>query len=155
MFVASTMPFVPGLRSPYIKVGGLVYFGRMLDKIRLHAAGKLPPDYIANLGKAFDGRCVAFLGVDYSELKARVLQGDLNDEQLIAWCHERGGARTPEQFEVWNGFMMKRGWRDAGAEILAKRIAESRLEGKPILTMFEYLDYDEDRDPSAFANSLN
>jgi len=35
---------VPGLRSPSAKVGGLVYFGSMLDKIRLHAAGKLPSD---------------------------------------------------------------------------------------------------------------
>ena len=39
---------VPGLRSSYDKVGGIVYFGRMLDKIRLNAADKLPKDY--NLG---------------------------------------------------------------------------------------------------------
>ena len=140
---------IPGLRSPYLKVGSLVYFGRMLDKIRLHAAGKLPPDYVANLGKAFDGRCVAFLGVDYAELKTRVLAGDLSDEQLLAWCHERGGSRTAEQFEVWNGFMMKRGWRDSGGEVLARRIAESGLGDKPILTMFDFLDFDEGRDPIA------
>ena len=35
------MPNIPGLRSTYAKVGRLVYFGRMLDKIRLHAAGQL------------------------------------------------------------------------------------------------------------------
>jgi hypothetical protein len=29
------------LRSPPEKVGGLVHFGRMLDKIRLHARGEL------------------------------------------------------------------------------------------------------------------
>ena len=39
------------LRSPSEKVGGLFYFGRMLDKIRLHAKGELPSDYHANLGK--------------------------------------------------------------------------------------------------------
>jgi hypothetical protein len=39
---------VPGLRSSYEKVGGIVYFGRMLDKIRLHASGRLPEGY--NLG---------------------------------------------------------------------------------------------------------
>jgi hypothetical protein len=39
---------VPGLRSLYEKVGGIVYFGRMLDKIRLHASGRLPEGY--NLG---------------------------------------------------------------------------------------------------------
>jgi Domain of unknown function (DUF5069) len=43
-----------GLRSPSEKVGGLFYFGRMLDKMRLHARGKLPADYHENLGKGFD-----------------------------------------------------------------------------------------------------
>ena len=46
---------VPGLRSAYDQVGGIVHFGRMLDKIRLHAAGKLPADYRENLGIGFDG----------------------------------------------------------------------------------------------------
>jgi hypothetical protein len=144
------MPHVPGLRSPYAKVGRLVYFGRMLDKIRLHARGTLPAaDYAANLGKGFDGRCCNFLHVTYAELKARVLAGGASDEQLLVWAHEHGGARTDEECEVWNGFMMKRGWRDAGAEILAKRIAESHLEDKPILTMFDYIEFDEGRDPVA------
>lgn len=141
------MPSVPGLRSPYAKVGRLVYFGRMLDKIRLHAAGQLPPDYHANLGKGFDARCLAFLRVDYASLKARTLAGDLDDAQLLAWAEQQGGTRTDEDCEVWNGFMMKRGWRDAAGEILAKRIRESALETKPIATMFDYLDFDEGRDP--------
>ena len=33
---------VSGSRSSFEKVGGIVYFGRMLDKIRLHSAGRLP-----------------------------------------------------------------------------------------------------------------
>jgi gluconokinase len=141
------MPAVPGLRSPYAKVGRLIFFGRMLDKIRLHAAGKLPvADYAANLGKGFDLRCVSFLRVAYDDLKARTLAGG-TDEQLLAWAHEKGGARTDEECEIWNGFMMKRGWRDAGADILAKRIRESHLESKTVLTMFDYIDFDEDRDP--------
>ncbi len=141
------MPHVPGLRSPYAKVGRVVYFGRMLDKIRVHAAGKLPADYVPNLGKAFDGRCISFLRVNYDELKARVLAGDLGDAQLLAWVEQRGGSRTDEECEVWNGFMMKRGWRDAAGEILMKRIRESSLESLPIQTMFDYLDFDEGRDP--------
>jgi gluconokinase len=143
------MPHVPGLRSPYLKVGRIVYFGRMLDKIRLHAAGKLPvEDYVPNLGKGFDGRCCLFLRVNYDELKAHVLTNPAaSDEQLLAWAEERGGRRTDEECEIWNGFMVKRGWRDAGAETLKKRIAESHLESKPIMTMFEYLDFDEGRDP--------
>ena len=142
------MSSVPGLRSPYLKVARLVYFGRMLDKIRLHARGALPAaDYAPNLGKGFDARCCSFLRVNYDELKTRTLVGDLNDEQLLAWCHDRGGARSDEECEVWSGFMMKRGLRDPAAETLAKRIAESALGDKPILTMFDYLDFDEGRDP--------
>jgi gluconokinase len=143
------MSHVPGLRSPYVKVGRLVYFGRMLDKIRLQAAGQLPlEEYGANLGKGFDNRCCNFLRVGYEELKARVLAGDRNDAQLLAWCHERGGPRSDEECEVWNSFMAKRGWRDPAAGTLATRIAESGLAGAPVLTMFDYLDYDEGR-PSA------
>ena len=56
---------IPELRSPYDKVDGLVYFGRMIDKIRLHTAGKLPAEYVPNLGashnfQSFDGRCCRF-----------------------------------------------------------------------------------------------
>lgn len=143
------MPHVPGLRSPYAKVGRLVYFGRMIDKIRLQAAGTLPADYVANLGKGFDGRCLAFLRIEYEPLRARTLAGDLTDAQLLAWAEEKGGVRSDEECEVWNGFMMKRGWRDTGAEVLARRIRESALEGKPITTMFDYLDFDEGRDSVA------
>ncbi len=144
------MAHVPGLRSPYAKVGRLVYFGRMLDKIRLHAAGKLPADYHANLGQGFDARCCSFLRVAHAELQARTLAGDLDAAALLAWAGDRGGPRTDEECEIWNGFMMKRGFRDpAAAPILAKRIRESGLEGKPIATMFDYLDFDEGRDPVA------
>ena len=39
---------VPGLRSPREEVEGLVYFGRMVDKLRLEQAGQLP----AEIGRA-------------------------------------------------------------------------------------------------------
>lgn len=143
------MPHIPGLRSPYLKVGRLVYFGRMIDKIRLQAAGKLPPDYTENLGTGFDGRCVRFLRINYDELKNRTLAGDLSDLELFQWAEQTGGVRSDEECEVWSGFMMKRCFRDPGAEILTRRIRESGLEGKPIVTMFDYLDFDEGRDPVA------
>ena len=58
-------------RSPYEKVGGIVYFGRMLDKMRLKAAGELHPDLHENVGIGFDKRCVDFLDVSYEELCAK------------------------------------------------------------------------------------
>jgi gluconokinase len=147
------MPHVPGLRSPYAKVGRIVYFGRMLDKIRLHAAGQLPAEYVPNLGDGtpgmFDTRCCLFLRVPYDELKRHVLSGTISDEQALAWAEQQGGPRSDEECTVWNFFMIKRGWRDPAATRLAQRIKESALGDRTILTMFDYIEYDEGRDPVA------
>src|SRR5665213_1705042 len=112
---------VPGLRSDYVKVGGLVYFGRMLDKIRLKASGALPSDYFTGTANRthFDARCCRFLGVDYDQIVARVLSGG-PDEQILQWCFNEGARPTDDQIEVWNEFMTKRGWRDGGTEELKK-----------------------------------
>ena len=143
------MPSIPGLRSPYLKVGRLVYFGRMLDKIRLHARGALPADYHENIGKGFDARCADFLRVTFADLRAHTLAGG-SDEEILAWAHARGGARTDDDCEIWNNFMMKRGWRDAGRPVLERRIREGGgFPGLTIETMFDFLDADEGRD--AFA----
>ncbi|MBI5382223.1 MAG: DUF5069 domain-containing protein [Opitutae bacterium] len=146
------MPAISSLRSPYLKVGRLVYFGRMLDKIRLHAAGRLPAEYVANLGPKLDGRsfdslCCAFLDVDHAELTARTLAGG-TDEEILAWCHTRGGPRTDFQCELWNGFITRRGWRDAASARLQQRIREYGLEDKAIETFFDLIDWDEGRDPA-------
>lgn len=142
------MPAVPGLRSAREKVGRLVYFGRMLDKVRLHSRGLLPPDYVTNLGygvpRSLDGRCCTFLGIRYEELVARVLQGG-TDEEILAWCHANGTPRSDADCELFNGFMAKRGWRDDGSETLRRRIVEFGLTGKPIDTYFDLFDYDEGR----------
>ena len=132
-------------RSPYHTVGGIVYFGRMADKIRMNAEGTLPDDLKANLGVHFDTRCCVFLGVEYPELVKRTLAGG-NDEALLAWCFAQGRRPSGEEVEVWNGFMTKRGWRDEGAATLARRKSESGFTDRDdIMTMFDYIDADEDR----------
>lgn len=132
-------------KSPGEKVGGIVYFGRMVEKIRLMAAGELHPDLHANLGIAFDKRCADFLGVKYDALREKVLEG-MDDQQLLDWCFENGRRPTDEQIEVWNGFMCKRGWNDEASEILLRRKKESGFEARDeIQTMFQYIDADEGR----------
>lgn len=147
------MPNVPGLRSPYLKTGRIVYFGRMLDKIRLHAAGQLPEAYVANLGETkwgvFDARCCRFLGIRYEDLRTKVLAGG-TDEEVLDWAETNGTPRDDEACEIWNGFMTKRGWRDEVSDLVGQRVAESGLETRPIATMFDYIDFDEGRDPADF-----
>lgn len=131
--------------SPKDTIQGLVYFRRMVDKIRLHAAGELPEDYIPNLGKAFDDRCCKLLGISYGELAAEIHKG-LSDEQVWDWAVSKGKAPDEEQTEVWNGFMSKRGWNDEVAETLARRKKEGGFENRDdIRTMFDYIDADEGR----------
>lgn len=146
------MPHVPGLRSCYDKTGRLIYFGRMLDKIRLHAAGKLPEEYVPQLGDAqfftLDGRCCRFLGIAYAEVRSRALENG-SDEEVLAWVHERGATRTDEECHVWNRFIAKLGWRDERSHVLPQRIADSGLTGKPIETLIDHIEYDEERDPVA------
>ncbi len=135
----------PNMRSPGAKVGNLSYFGRMLDKIRLHEKGKLPADYQPNLGKGFDESCVQFLCVDYHAIVERVRQG-LGDEQLLESCFQSGTARSPNEIHVWNEYMRKRGWNDEITPTLERRKREAGMAHRSeIQTMFQFIDADEGR----------
>ena len=149
---ASYPTIIPGLRSPSDQVQGIVYFGRMLDKIRLYAAGKLPEGWQAARGTAmqgsFDSRCCRFLQIDYAILEQETLKGG-SDEQLLAWAFAHGRRPTEDEIEVWNAFMTKRGWRDTGTQRLHERLAEIGLPPGIVQTMFEFIDLDEGRRQAA------
>jgi gluconokinase len=86
--------------------------------------------------------------VRHAEIVKQVLAAK-TDEQVLAWCHVTGGARTDEQCDIWNMFMTKRGWRDEAHERLHLRIRESGLAGRnDIETFFDFIDADEGRDPA-------
>jgi hypothetical protein len=140
---------IPGLRGPAEQVKGLVYFARMLDKIRLAAQGKLPADWIEMRGpnmspNTFDARCCRFLGIGYEALEAETLKGG-SDEQILEWAFKTARKPTDDEIEIWNAFMSKRGWRDAGTQRLHERLAELGLPPGTVETMFEYIDLDEGR----------
>jgi hypothetical protein len=146
--MASPYPtIIPGLRSPSEQVQGLVYFGRMLDKIRLAAAGKLPEDWLASRGPrkgSFDSRCCEFLQLEYAAIEAEMLKGG-TDEELLEWAYAHGHRPSEAEIEVWNSFMVKRGWRDNGTQRLGERLAEIGLPAGTVETMFEFIDLDEGR----------
>ncbi|MFM8654655.1 MAG: DUF5069 domain-containing protein [Verrucomicrobiota bacterium] len=136
---------VPGLRSPREEVEGLVYFGRMVDKLRLELAGKLPKDYHENMGKGFDASCCEFLGVAYGKLRERVREGG-SDRELLDWCQSHGKKRDAGDRAVWNAYLSKRGWRDDLADRLVFRKKEAGWDGRTeIQTFFDYIDADEGR----------
>jgi len=135
------------LRSPSEKVGGLFYFGRMLDKIRSHAKGELPPDYHPNLGRGFDEKCVTFLRIKYDQLVERVKQGG-RDEAILQWCFKIGRRPSEDEIYVWNEFMRKRRWNDEVSETLKRRKQEAGMADRSdIQTAFQFIDADEGRLP--------
>ncbi|MDB6136651.1 MAG: hypothetical protein JWM59_4894 [Verrucomicrobiales bacterium] len=139
---------IPGLRSPFEQVLGLVHFGRMLDKIRLAAEGRLPKDWLASKGpktNSFDDRCCRFLKIEYAALEAEALKGGKSDEELLEWAFSQGRRPDDQEIEVWNGFMTRRGWRDTATQRLNERLAEIGLPPGTVETMFEFIDLDEGR----------
>lgn len=138
---------MPYPKSPYEKVGGMVYVARSLDKIRLFAAGKLPEEYHPYLGKGMDGRFIAFLHLEYAKLVERTLKGG-SDEEILQWAFENGRSVNKTEIDIWNGFMTKRGLCDDGSEILEKFKKESGLgDRSDVVTFFGYYDVDEKRKP--------
>jgi hypothetical protein len=134
---------MPGLRSDRETVGGLVFFGRMLDKIRLHATGRLPPEY--NRGHGFDGRMCRFLHVEYESVVRAALE-EHDDLKVLEWCFEHGRRPTEEEIFVFNAFLSKRGWQDDVSEWVREQKHKLGLSHRDDLqTAFDVHDADEGR----------
>src|SRR2546430_11509176 len=86
-------------KSPKEMTRGMIYFPRMLDKIRLHARGELHEDYHKNLGamRAADGACCNFLRIDYADLRDRKstrLNSSHSQISYAVFCLKKKNYRT-------------------------------------------------------------
>ena len=134
----------PAIRSPFVKTNGLVYFARMLDKIRLQAKDALPDDYKGNLGAGSDGRVCQFLRVEYSAVVERVLAGG-RDEEILSWCFDHGRQPSEEEIFIFNAFLTKQGWRDdTAAELEEMKRKWGFANRSDIQTFFDFHKADEE-----------
>jgi len=127
--------------------GGMIYFPRMLDKIRLHLSGDLHSDYQPNFGTpgTADSTCCNFLRVNHADLIERVKQGG-SDEEILEWCYQKGRRLNEGDLFVWNGFASKLGWRDRVTPIMEKRKKEMGIgDRKDIECIPDLIDFDEGR----------
>ena len=134
-------------KSPKEKAGGMSYFPRMLDKIRLHAKGELGEEYHANMGirRSADGMCLNFLRVNYDALRERVLQGG-SDEEILEWCYEKGRRLNEGDLMVWNEFMTKFGWNDFRTPVLNEMKQKLGIADRDdIKTIGDVIDFEEKR----------
>jgi gluconokinase len=134
-------------KSPKEMAKGMMYFPRMIDKIRLHAKGELHEDYQQNFGapQTADSVCCNFLRVHHRDLIERVKQGG-TDEEILEWCFEKGRPLNEGDLFVWNGFASKLGWRDRVTPLLEKRKHEMGIpDRKDIECIPDLIDFDEKR----------
>ncbi len=133
-------------KSPKEMAGGMMWFPRMTDKIRLHASGELSEDYHANLGAGLDKRCLGFLRVDYAALGERTLAGG-TDEEVLEWCFEKGRRLDEGDLLIWNSFVTKFGWNDLATNRLNELKEKFGLaERTDVCTFVALLDLDEGRE---------
>jgi hypothetical protein len=134
-------------KSPKEMTRGMLYFPRMLDKIRLHLNGELHEDYQENFGasRTADSACCNFLRVDHRDLIERVKQGG-TDEEILEWCFEKGRRPNEGDLFVWNGFASKLGWRDRVTPRLEERKRAYGIAHRDdIQCIPDLIDFDEER----------
>ncbi|MBI3849408.1 MAG: DUF5069 domain-containing protein [Verrucomicrobia bacterium] len=71
-------------RSPREVMAGWTYLPRFVDKIRLHLAGKLHPDYQENFTKGFDGAWLKAAGLS-AEQFIEVVKNTITDGEVCDW----------------------------------------------------------------------
>ena len=143
------MPRVEGLRSPYDKtLGGVHHLGRMLDKIRLMQAGKLPEHFHRNYGLSIglDGQLCGFLNVKFEDVVAKV-QAGAADADVAEWIFSTGLRPNRMQTHVWNEHSRKIGWNDRISAYAAKVRQEPGWEHITATANFDMIEQFEEREP--------
>jgi len=135
-------------KSPKEMTSGMMYFPRMLDKIRLHARAASWLRIIRRISVAPGPRtahAAIFLRVNYVDLRERVLQGG-TDEEILEWCFEKGRRLNEGDIMVWNGFNSKLGWNDFATSMLERQKQKCGIADRAdIVTISDVIDFDEGR----------
>ncbi len=132
-------------RSAREMMSGWVYLPRFVDKIRLHLAGKLHPDYQENFTKGFDGSWLKAAGVS-ADAFIEVVKNSVTDGQVADWV-AKNVKKTEAERVAYNTFVLNRGQDDDAVKARLKmRKEESGLAHRDDITTFvDYIDADEKR----------
>jgi hypothetical protein len=141
---AMSKPIFP--RSPRETMCGWMHLPRYIDKVRLHLAGRLAPDYQGNLGKGFDERWLKAAGVTHEQF-VNVVGNTLTDGEVADWVRQHVRRSDEEKAAHRAGMLDYPAAGDtAMQERLALRKKQSGLEQRDdIRTFVDYIDADEGR----------
>ena len=133
-------------RSPRETMCGWMHLPRFVDKIRLHLAGELHPDYQPNLCKGFDGLWLETAGVDGKEF-IEVVRQSITDGQVCDWV--RLNVKKPESVKVAHRERMlstpKRDDPEAVARLKMRKEQAGMGLREDIQTFVDFIDADEKR----------
>jgi uncharacterized protein DUF5069 len=145
---ASNYPIMTNIiypRSARETMAGWVHLPRFIDKVRLHLAGKLAPDYQQNFTKDFDGIWLQAAGVS-AEQFIEVVKNSVTDGQVCDWVRD-SARKTDADKAAYNDFILNRGTE--GDEVKARlkqRKEEAGLAHRDdIRTFVDFIDADEKR----------
>ena len=86
-------------RSPKETMAGWIHLPRFIDKIRLHLAGKLHPDYQDNFTEGFDGLWLQPAGLKAEDF-INVVKGTITDGQVADWVRVNVKRSDAEKAEL-------------------------------------------------------
>ena len=129
-------------RSPRETMDGWPHLPRFVDKIRLHLAGKLHPDYQENFTKGFDGAWLKAAGVS-AEQMIEVVKHSVCDGQVADWVRINVKTSAADK-AAFCEFMRNRGTEGGeSTERLNMRKKQAGLEHRhDIKTFVDYIDAD-------------
>ena len=131
-------------RSPRETMCGWMHLPRYIDKIRLHLAGRLPPDYQPNLGKGFDGAWLKAAGLTHEQL-VEVVRGTITDGEVADWVRANVLRTDAEKRAHADGMLNYPKADDAAVqERLRQRKEAAGLAGRDDIRNFvDFIDADE------------
>ncbi len=133
-------------RSPRETMCGWMHLPRYIDKIRLHLAGKLHPDYQPNFGKGFDEAWLRAAGLSHEQF-VEVVRHTVCDGQVADWVlmHVKAGEAVKASHAAAMFDYPKEGDQTA-LDRLQMRKKQAGLDHRnDIRTFVDFIDADEQR----------
>ena len=132
-------------RSPRETMDGWVYLPRFIDKIRLHLAGKLHPDYQENFTEGFDGAWLKASGVT-AEQFIQAVKESITDGQVCDWVR-KNVKKTDAEKAAFRNYILNRGTDDEAIKARLKmRKEQAGLAHRDDIKVFvDFIDADEKR----------
>ena len=133
-------------RSPRETMCGWMHLPRYLDKIRLHLAGKLHPDYQPNFGKGFDGQWLQAAGVTHEQM-IELVRRSITDGQVCDWVRHQVQASDAQKRAHAEAMLDYPKPQDAAMQdrLRSRKEAAGLAHRDDIKTFVDFIDADERR----------